>query len=359
MISITIKNVKGPADDPISITITKIMQDEPVNSAGSGNTTPDGSGVGTSTAQIRSERQGPADGRVYHIFYTASDAKPGSNYGTCTGQVLVSVPHDQTHPAVDQGPLYDSTVMPGTTSTTKGSSITAAGIGNINNNPVTTANIPNQAGKSPLSSTQTPQSSQFNQQPQQQQLQQQQHTQPMPSQQQQRSQIQLQQQLQPLPPLVPRTQQQPLQQQQIPQFRQQQQLLPPVANTTMPQIVASQGSIVILDGRSSYSSNHGGYITAYQWRQIPAPGVPIIQLAGANTPTPSFIAPPVAQDTLLAFNLVVLDNNGITSTKPMTVYVLVKHTSTYGLGSNMPPSLGQQPMQQQYRQRMLQNAPPP
>src|SRR6185312_8080284 len=161
-VAITIKNVKGPTGDPISITITKIMQDEPVNSAGSGNTTPDAAGVGTSTAQVRAERQGPADGRVYHIFYTASDAKPGSNSGTCTGQVLVSVPHDQTHAAVDQGPLYDSTVMPGTTSTTKGSGVTTAGIGNINNNnPVTAANIPNQAGNSPLSSSsQLPQSSQ-------------------------------------------------------------------------------------------------------------------------------------------------------------------------------------------------------
>src|SRR6185312_8230123 len=119
----------------------------------SGNTTPDASGVGTSTAQVRAERQGPADGRVYHIFYTASDAKPSSNSGTCTGQVLVSVPHDQTHAAVDQGALYDSTVMPGITGMTKGSSITTAGINNnINNNPVTAANIPNQSTKSLLPS---------------------------------------------------------------------------------------------------------------------------------------------------------------------------------------------------------------
>ena len=77
-----------------------------------------------------------------------------------------------------------------------------------------------------------------------------------------------------------------------------------------------------------------------------------------NTPTPSFIAPSVSQDTLLAFNLVVMDNNGVTSTKPVTVYVLVKHIYTYGLGSTMVPSLGQQslPLQQQQQgQRTQQN----
>jgi len=199
--------------------------------------------------------------------------------------------------------------------------------------------------------------------PYQQQQQQQQNNHQTPSKQQ--SQTQQQQQSQPLPPLVPRTQlqqQQALQQQQSPQYQQhlqqQQQLLPPVANTTMPQIVASQGSMVILDARPSYSPNHGGFITAYRWTQIPAPGIPIITLAGVNTPTPSFIAPPVLQDTLLAFNLQVMDNNGIANTKPITVYVLVKHTYTNGLGSTMLPSLGQQPLQPQQQgqgQHMLQN----
>ena len=66
---------------------------------------------------------------------------------------------------------------------------------------------------------------------------------------------------------------------------------------------------------------------------IPAPGIPIIILAGANTPTPSFIAPPVTQDTLLAFNLVVTDNSGVTSAKPVTVYVLVKHIYNNGQGN--------------------------
>jgi hypothetical protein len=120
--------------------------------------------------------------------------------------------------------------------------------------------------------------------------------------------------------------------------------LPPIAISTIPQIVVSQGSMVILDGRTGYSSNQGGYITAYRWTQIPAPGIPIIILAGANTPTPSFIAPPVRQDTLLAFNLVVTDNSGVTSAKPVTVYVLVKHIYTNGQGNVI---ISQQQQQQQ------------
>ena len=104
----------------------------------------------------------------------------------------------------------------------------------------------------------------------------------------------------------------------------------PVANSISPQIVVSQGSMVVLDGTSSYSPNQGGYITAYRWTQMPAPGIPIITLAGAHTPTPSFTAPHILQDTLLAFNLAVTDNNGVTSTNPATVYVMVKSVNSQG-----------------------------
>ena len=107
-------------------------------------------------------------------------------------------------------------------------------------------------------------------------------------------------------------------------------------------MLVNQGSMVVLDGRSSYSPNQRGYISAYRWAQIPAPGIPIIPLVGANTPTPSFIAPLVPQDTLLAFNLVVTDNNGATSAKPSTVYVLVKHAYTDNLGRMSIPLQGQQ-----------------
>jgi len=42
---------------------------------------------------------------VYHVFYSASDGRGG----TCSGEVLVGVPHDVKDVPVDDGPLYDST----------------------------------------------------------------------------------------------------------------------------------------------------------------------------------------------------------------------------------------------------------
>ena len=43
----------------------------------------------------------------YHIIFTADDGKQN---GTCEGQVIVSVPHDVAHKAVDSGAIYDSTI---------------------------------------------------------------------------------------------------------------------------------------------------------------------------------------------------------------------------------------------------------
>lgn len=108
MQSVDIEGVTDPdEDDEVTVTITGIFQDEPTNGLGDGDKSPDGAGVGTSTAEVRSERSGTGDGRVYHIMFTAEDG----NGGSCTGEVLVSVPHDQDGAAaVDQGALFDSTV---------------------------------------------------------------------------------------------------------------------------------------------------------------------------------------------------------------------------------------------------------
>jgi hypothetical protein len=94
-------------EDEVTITITGIFQDEPTNGLGDGDKSPDGAGVGTSTAEVRSDRSGTGDGRVYHIMFSADDG----NGGSCTGEVLVTVPHDQDGAAaIDQGALFDSTV---------------------------------------------------------------------------------------------------------------------------------------------------------------------------------------------------------------------------------------------------------
>jgi len=140
-VPITINGVTDVDGGPLAIIITSIFQDEPTNTNGDGQTSIDGKGVGTSTAWVRAERMGKSwksgqsgksdksgksknsgkssskhsdksnkgggNGRVYHITFTATD----SLGMTCTGTVLVGVPHDQSGPAaVDDGALYDSTV---------------------------------------------------------------------------------------------------------------------------------------------------------------------------------------------------------------------------------------------------------
>jgi hypothetical protein len=113
-----INGVTDPDGDPITLVVTGILQDEHVDSTGDGQFSPDGVGVGTSTASLRAERNGhgnkaKGDGRVYQISFTASDPSGA----TCTGAVLYTVPHDQGQggAAVNSGLIYDSTVtVPGT-----------------------------------------------------------------------------------------------------------------------------------------------------------------------------------------------------------------------------------------------------
>ena len=104
-------NVTGVTDpdtgDTVTINIDSIFQDEPVSGKGSGKTTPDGQVVDSSTAEVRAERSGKGNGRVYEIGYTADDG----NGGTCSGTVAVGVPHDKKGTAVNDNATttYDST----------------------------------------------------------------------------------------------------------------------------------------------------------------------------------------------------------------------------------------------------------
>lgn len=108
---ISIQGVTDPDRDPVSIRITRITQDEPVNANGDGNTCPDGAGIGTATAHVRSERSGGkkagGNGRVYHIGFAARDPHGDQ----CMGVVRVCVPHDHGHgqTCIDGGALVDST----------------------------------------------------------------------------------------------------------------------------------------------------------------------------------------------------------------------------------------------------------
>jgi uncharacterized repeat protein (TIGR01451 family) len=105
-VPIEVLGVTDPDGDPVTVTIDSIFQDEPVDTFGDGRFVPDVKGVGTAKAEVRAERSGTGNGRVYHIFIVAEDVEGES----CTGEVLVSVPHDRSAAQVDDGAIYDSTV---------------------------------------------------------------------------------------------------------------------------------------------------------------------------------------------------------------------------------------------------------
>jgi hypothetical protein len=110
-VPVNVLGVTDPDGDALTLSITSIFQDEPVDSYGDGQFTPDGQGVGAATAEVRAERAGtkkvPGDGRCYHIGFSAADGRGG----TCGGTVVTCVPHDQNKTPVDGGPLYDSTAV--------------------------------------------------------------------------------------------------------------------------------------------------------------------------------------------------------------------------------------------------------
>jgi len=91
--------------DFIAVFISSIFQDEPINGIGDGDSSPDAQITGLNSVDLRAERSGDGNGRVYTIMLTADDG----NDGTCSGGVQVGVPHDINDVAIDDGATYDST----------------------------------------------------------------------------------------------------------------------------------------------------------------------------------------------------------------------------------------------------------
>ena len=78
-------------EDQVVETVTSVTQDEPPNGEGNGNTCADAV-LTNGAAQVRAERSGTGNGRVYVISFTANDGRGGY----CNGSVMVCVPHDQS-----------------------------------------------------------------------------------------------------------------------------------------------------------------------------------------------------------------------------------------------------------------------
>jgi hypothetical protein len=86
-----------------SVYILKITSDEAENGNGDGNTNNDiVIGATCKTAQLRSERQGNGDGRVYTITFKVKDSV--GNFTTATAKVTVR--KNPNSPAVDSGVAY-------------------------------------------------------------------------------------------------------------------------------------------------------------------------------------------------------------------------------------------------------------
>lgn len=108
LVAVSVRGVTDPDCDSVTIRIDRIMQDEPTNGTGDGDTCSDAAGVGTSTARLRAERSGNGNGRVYTIYFTATDSHGASSQGS----VKVGVPKNAKDAAVDDGAKFDSTTCP-------------------------------------------------------------------------------------------------------------------------------------------------------------------------------------------------------------------------------------------------------
>jgi len=92
-VTVTLSGATDPDGDATTLRISGVTQDEALNGTGDGDTAPDAARVSgrSDQVQVRAERSGQGDGRVYRISFTASDGVE-----SCTGTVSVGVPHDRS-----------------------------------------------------------------------------------------------------------------------------------------------------------------------------------------------------------------------------------------------------------------------
>ncbi len=106
LVGVEVAGVTDPDGDPVAVVITGVTQDEPVDATGDGDMSPD-TLVQGERVDLRAERAGRGNGRVYRITFTAADGQGQA----CSGAALVGVPHDMSpgRPIVDDGQVYDAT----------------------------------------------------------------------------------------------------------------------------------------------------------------------------------------------------------------------------------------------------------
>jgi uncharacterized delta-60 repeat protein len=100
---VTLGRATDPDGDTVTLTITAVTQDEPLNGLSDGNTSPDAQAASQSNEiLLRAERNGSGDGRVYRVSFTGADGQGGS----CSGTVTVGVPRNMGtgSTAIDSAP---------------------------------------------------------------------------------------------------------------------------------------------------------------------------------------------------------------------------------------------------------------
>jgi len=101
LVPFQVVGVTDPNGDPVTITVTDIVQDEPVDEVKpKGKAGYDALLLWDSLAMVRAERLGNGNGRVYSVVFLAADDKGGVSEGV----VFITVPHDSRAAAVDDGP---------------------------------------------------------------------------------------------------------------------------------------------------------------------------------------------------------------------------------------------------------------
>jgi predicted secreted protein len=107
LVPVKILGVTDPNNEQVIITVTGVTSDEPVKGLGDGDTSPDAVGQGAG-ALLRAERAGSGNGRVYRVYFTATDNNVLG--GSCSGMVTVTVPQSMKGGAAvgDEGGGYDA-----------------------------------------------------------------------------------------------------------------------------------------------------------------------------------------------------------------------------------------------------------
>jgi len=111
LVTVSIAGVSDPDGDPVVTRIIAVRSDEPVDAMGSGDgaTCPDAViAPDERSVQLRAERLGAGNGRVYTLYFTAHD--PGGL--SCAGTVQVCVPRNSNGTCVLDPGGSDPTVCP-------------------------------------------------------------------------------------------------------------------------------------------------------------------------------------------------------------------------------------------------------